>query len=290
MAYTQWTYNPDYNGYFPAAGAVPVLPPGYYNLSTDSSNRLYFAPVEARNDTLLRFPDSVAGEVIKGITDFWSREEAFRKYGLPFKRGILLHGPAGMGKTSTLQLIAREVVAAGGVVMPYHVSLFERGYRFLRMIQPDMPLVVFIEDIEMYEATEGYKDAADFLNVLDGAENISRTVFLATTNHPEKLSARIINRPSRFDMIIEVLHPDKEMRRMYLASLAEHDEIDVDRYVSDTEGMSFAHIKELFIATVILGNGYAESVARLKAMSLTRPFRPSDQPSANGLQKTGQYL
>lgn len=289
MAFSQWTYSPEYNAYFPTRETVPVLPPGYYNLGTDSANRLYFAPVTARDDTLLQFPDSVAGEVVKGINDFWSREEAFRKYGLPFKRGILLHGPAGMGKTSTLQLIAREVVSQGGVVMPFHVSLFERGYRLLRDIQPGMPLVVFIEDIEMYEASEGYKDAASFLNILDGAESISRTVFLATTNHPEKLSARIINRPSRFDMIIEVLHPDKEMRRLYLASLASHDEIEVDRYVQDTEGMSFANIKELFIATMILGNSYEESLARLKAMSLS-PYRPSDQPSANGLQKTGQYL
>ncbi len=292
MTYTQWQHDPD-TGYYANPETAGKLPAGYYELGTDSRGVLFFRPVPARDDTLLRFPDSAAGEVIKGITDFWSREEAFRRYGLPFKRGILLHGPAGMGKTSTLQIIAREVISQGGIALNYNVNLFSYGYRALRQVQPDAPLVVFIEDIETYEASPFPKNGnsdntAAFLNMLDGTENISRVVFLATTNHPERLSARIINRPSRFDMIIEVPPPDKDMRRLYLSSLAEHAEIDVECHVRDTEGMSFAHIKELFIATIILGNGYEESIARLKAMSLA-PYKPSDQPSANGVLQ-GQYL
>jgi AAA+ superfamily predicted ATPase len=286
MTLVQWTYDDGYNAYRASGETVPSLPPGYYWLATDHNSRLLFYPSSARKDTLLQFPDSVTKDVISGISDFWDREETFRKYGLPYKRGILLHGPAGTGKTSALQIIAREVIAAGGIVLTYHPDLFNSGYSALREIQPDTPLVVFIEDIELYEAPE-FKKTAEFLNMLDGAQKIDRTVFLATTNHPEKLSARIINRPSRFDMIIEVPHPDTEMRRMYLASLA-GDDIDTERYVRDTEGMSFAHLKELFVATVILGRGYDETLARLKAMHLT-PFKPSDQPSSNGVA-AGQYL
>jgi AAA+ superfamily predicted ATPase len=287
MAFTQWTNDDQWNAYRASTETVSDLPAGYYRLSTDNNNRLLFNPVPPRDDTLLQFPDSAAGDVISGITDFWSREKTFRKYGLPFKRGILLHGPAGTGKTSTLQIIARKVIAMDGIVLNYHPDYFNLGYRNFREIQPETPLVVFIEDIELYESTD-FKNMSGFLNMLDGAENIDRVVFLATTNHPEKLSARIINRPSRFDMTIEVPPPSIQTRRLYIESLAEHEEIEVERYVKDTEGFSFAHVKELFVATMILGRGYEESVARLKAMHLT-PWKPSDQPSANGAV-SGQYL
>ena len=287
-ANTQWRLDPDAGAYYPSSKTNRKLPAGYYELNADSNGRIFFKPVPARDDTLLRFPDSAAKTVIDGITDFWDREETFREYGLPFKRGILLYGPAGMGKTSTLQIIAREVISKGGLVLNYHHNLFSYGYRALRAIQPGTPLVVFIEDIELYENQDTIGNAnttSAFLNMLDGAENIDRVVFLATTNHPERLSARIINRPSRFDVTIEVPYPDKEMRTIYLSSLG--GDIDTGRYARDTEGMSFAHIKELFISTVILGNGYDETLARLKAMSLAF-HRPSDQPSASGAQ--GQYL
>ena len=287
-ANTQWRLDPDVGAYYPNSKTNRKLPPGYYEINADANGRIFFKLVPARDDTLLRFPDSAAKTVIDGITDFWDREETFREYGLPFKRGILLYGPAGMGKTSTLQIIAREVISHGGIVLNYHHNLFRYGYRTLRAIQPATPLVVFIEDVELYENQDTISNSnttSTFLNMLDGAENIDRVVFLATTNHPERLSARIINRPSRFDVTIEVPYPDKEMRTIYLSSLG--GDIDAGRYARDTEGMSFAHIKELFISTVILGNGYDETLARLKAMSLAF-HRPSDQPSANGAQ--GQYL
>ena len=289
MAFTQWAYSEDLAAYRAIPDTVPGLPPGYYKLITDSNNRVHFCPVPPRDDELLQFPDSASEDVISGIADFWNREHIFRRYGLPFKRGILLHGPAGTGKTSALQIIAREVIARSGIVLTYEPRLFSSGYRHLRAIQPGTPLVVFIEDIELYETLESIANTSTFLNMLDGAENIDKVVFLATTNHPEKLSARIINRPSRFDMIIEVPYPSAEMRRLYISSLAE-DSIDIERYVQDTEGLSLAHVKELFVATVILGAGYTESVARLKAMHLTIPYKPSDTPSANGLQGVGNYM
>ncbi len=284
---SQWVYDDTLSGYRTIGKTVPCLPAGYYELITDGNGRLYFRTVPSRDDTLLRFPNSAARDVIDGIADFWNREKVFRRYGLSYKRGILLHGPAGTGKTSALQIIAREVISRDGIILIYNPGLFNFGYRTLRGIQPDTPLVVFIEDIELYESSE-FKNMVSFLNMLDGAENIDRVVFLATTNHPEKLSARIVNRPSRFDIVIEVPPPDKEVRRLYIQSLAVHEEVDVERYARDTEGMSFAHLKELFVATMVLGNRYEETVARLKAMRLT-PYKPSDQPSANGVP-TGIYM
>jgi len=51
----------------------------------------------------------------------------------------------------------------------------------------------------------------------------------------------------------------------------------VERYVADTEGMSLAHVKELFVATVILGGDYEQTVTRLQQMHVEQPSSDDDE-------------
>lgn len=261
MGYTQWSQSADGSAYIPVGNTVPVIEPGYYDIGIDNGT-MFFRKIRARTDDLLVFPDSASRKVVDGITDFWEREKVFKQYKMPFKRGILLYGPPGSGKSCTLQLIARDVVERGGVVVAFN-SVFLSCYRALRDIQPDIPIVVLMEDFE----TTLKNQESKVLNLLDGVEELDKVVFLATTNYPQMLEPRIINRPSRFDFVIKVPHPNIDSRKLYLYSLIdEKDEIDVEKYATDTEGMSLAHLKELFVATVILGLKYEDTLNRLKAM------------------------
>lgn len=170
------------------------------------------------------------------------------------------------GKSCTLQLVARDVVTRNGIVInfPGDASVFISAYRALRDIQPETPVVVLLED---FDVTLARTDESRLLNLLDGVENLHKCVFLATTNFPERLGDRVINRPSRFDVRIKVDHPSPNMRRQYMENLVhEGDQIDIEAYVRDTEGMSLAHLKELFVATHVLGNNYRETVERLAEM------------------------
>jgi len=124
--------------------------------------------------------------------------------------------------------------------------------RVLRQIQEDTPVVVIIEDIDSF--LEIYNES-EILNVLDGVNEVNKVVFLATTNYPEKLGARIVNRPSRFDKRFRIGYPSKTSRRMYFEHLiGEGDEnklkqkisdlnLDLDRWVEDTDEMSVAHLR-----------------------------------------------
>ena len=106
-------------------------------------------------------------------------------------------------------------------------------------------------------------------NVLDGIDSSENVVFLATTNYPEKLGARIINRPSRFDKRFKIGFPSSEARRIYFEHILREDEletIDLDQWVHDTSDMSVAHLKELYVAVVILGNDYHEAIKALASM------------------------
>lgn len=267
MTYSQWTETTA-GAFSPVGATKDTINPGYYDLASDSAGNIYFVPVRARRDDLLEFPDSASLTVIEGIRDFWAREEMFQKYGLPFKRGILLYGPPGSGKTCTLQIVSREVVEMGGVVVTFNPALFLSAYRAFREIQPETPMIVLMEDFEGYMKTNY---ASKILNLLDGVEQLHRVVFLATTNYPEQLEDRIVNRPSRFDLRILVGLPSATARRAYLKALVqEGDEVDIEQYVKDTKNLSLAHLKELFVAVHILGNDYKQTVKRMRSMAVEK--------------------
>jgi SpoVK/Ycf46/Vps4 family AAA+-type ATPase len=132
------------------------------------------------------------------------------------------------------------------------------------MVQPDTKIVVFMEDLDaLLERKESVT-----LNMLDGAEDLQRVVFVATTNYPEKLGPRVQNRPSRFDRRFKIPHPSPVARQMYLEKVvsAGSAKIDIERYVRDSDGFSLAHLKELFVATVLIGAPYEKAVASLREM------------------------
>jgi len=285
MGYEQWTEHDEGAGYTATGRTVTALEPGVYDIAL-VNGVLIWVPVENRTEELIRFPDTPVAEVATEIEKFWDREALFRAHGLPHKRGILLWGPPGSGKTCTLALVTRDVVRRGGIVIIFRTpGVFSVGYRQLRAIQPDVPLVVLMEDIdELLSKT----NKSEVLNLLDGIEATHKTVFLATTNYPESpnLGPRIVNRPSRFDRRFKIGHPGIESRKMYLETITvPGDDIDICKYAADTDGLSLAHVKELFVATVLLGVNYSKTLKTLKTMS----EKPSSAYDEDGHQGFGTY-
>jgi SpoVK/Ycf46/Vps4 family AAA+-type ATPase len=156
-----------------------------------------------------------------------------------------------------------------GVVLEFdEPNLFVSGMRVLRQIQPETPVVVIMEDID--SILEMYNESL-ILNILDGVNQMDKVVFLATTNYPDKLGHRIMNRPSRFDKRFRIGFPSDESRRMYFEHLIGAENIsklriDLDKWVADTNEFSIAHLKELFVAVIILGDEYKDALKTLKKM------------------------
>lgn len=267
QTFVQWTTT-DAKAFFPASRSVKELSPGLYEIRSTPSGVLYFDHVAVATENLLHFPDTASHAVVEEIQKFWDREEMFREHRLAFKRGMLLWGPPGSGKTCTIKLAIRDLIQRRGIVVKFcHPSIFAEGMRIFREIQPKTPVIVLMEDID--SILEHFCES-DVINILDGVDMIEKVVFLATTNYPERLGARILNRPSRFDKRFKIGMPSAASRKIYLESLLKgkmRRDVNLERWVRDTDGFSIAHLKELFVAVCFLGDTYEAALRTLQEMS-----------------------
>lgn len=177
--------------------------------------------------------------------------------------GIISHN------TCTVKLLIKDIVKRNGIVLKFcSPSLFMAGMRAVREIQPNTPIIVLMEDIDAI--IENFNES-EVINILDGVDEINKIVFLATTNYPEKLGERIINRPSRFDRRYKIAPPNHIARKIYFEYIAKDviDEIDIEQWVKDTDGMSIAHLKELFVGVHILQDNYEIVINKLQNMKET---------------------
>ena len=150
-------------------------------------------------DDLLLTPDSLENEIFGEIQTFWTKSENFKKLGFLHRRGIILHGPPGTGKTSLIHLIAQKTLANDGMV--FYIGDPDDAktcLKHFRAIEPTRPIICIYEEIESLINCYG---ESSILSLLDGEDQINHCVNIATTNFLKKLDGRITNRPKRFDRI-----------------------------------------------------------------------------------------
>jgi hypothetical protein len=258
------------NTFSPTGETTSSLPVGAYKANIDGYGICHLQKMNIITDELLKLPDTSSTRVLNAIDVFWNAKQKFIEKGQLFKRGIMLWGPPGSGKTVTVMLLIDDLIKRGGIVLvSQNPQIASRALETIREIEPDRPLICVLEDID--ELIDNFGESA-ILSLLDGENQINNVVHLATTNYPERLDARIANRPSRFDEIIKIGMPSIEARRFYLRSRITNDELNdesLEKWVIESSDLSIAHLKELVIAVFCLGRNYEETIIRLKKMKIT---------------------
>jgi len=271
--FVQWVI--DGKKFMPMSRTTLTLPCGYYHLGWSSRMEKHF--LEKRNiltDKLLHFPSPVFEEILVDIKGFWDKRDLYGKYEFAYKRGILLFGPPGCGKSSLIQLLAKNLIEKQrGIIInvsgPDDIDAFESVMTYLREIEPDRNVIAIIEDIDNFTESRESEVVTKLLNILDGAMKFDRMVIVATTNYPEKLAERVKNRPSRFDKRYRIGLPNSKIRRYYIENMLMPEDlktIDVDMWVKETRLMTIDHIKELVLSVFVLGYTFEQSMESLRKM------------------------
>lgn len=268
--------------FVPSFKSVDQVPSGIYELQYNRNvSQITLKKQPFKTDELYQLPSYEIQDILKDIQDFWDRRDKYREYNFVHKRGILMYGEPGCGKSGIIQLIAKQLIENDGIIINIKdqddVDFFIDFIATFRKIEPNRPLIVLLEDLDSIAGESNYS-TSKLLNILDGVKQIEDVVYIATTNYPEKLQERITNRPSRFDRRYKVELPNEEIREAYIRHKLKEDDlqkVDIQEWVKRTEGMSLSHLKEVVISTIVMGREFEEVMDNLEGLKRAPSVRGS---------------
>lgn len=169
--------------------------------------RLTDAKPRRRLDSLVLAP-GIRETIVADIRQFFSRRAWYAEMGIPWRRGYLLHGPPGTGKTSLAFALAGELELALCALSLLNPKLSDAGLSELLQRTPARSLIL-IEDVDAFFTERDKQDDrieisfSGLLNALDGVAAQEGRIVVLTTNHKERLDPALI-RPGRIDVPIEI--------------------------------------------------------------------------------------
>lgn len=213
--------------------------------------RFHRLPKVRRENIIL--PKGLLERVERQTVRFSELSEELVAAGRHLKRGILLHGRPGTGKTLTAMYVAQAIEDRTVLLLTGRgQGMIEQSCALARALQP---AIVILEDVDLVAEERTRPGAAcaapllfELLNQMDGLANDADVLFLLTTNRPDILEPALAARPGRVDQAIEVPLPDADCRRRLFELYAEKltlGKINWDNFVKRTEGASPAFIREL---------------------------------------------
>jgi len=253
----------------------------------DNSQALFRMVQASSFDDLIMEPELI--EAIRGdFRQFLDSRDQYLELGVPWRRGALLIGPPGNGKTHCVRALVKEMsvpcLYVQSLADPHldREQLLGAVFRRARQLRP---CVLIMEDLD---ALVGKDNQSFFLNQMDGFEKNEGLIVLATTNHPERIDPAILNRPSRFDRKYHFDLPNANGRRRFLdqwrvrlADKVVWKEASLNATVESTHGYSFAYLKELMISSLTVslsdGSGQFESILVKQLQLLTGQMKTDVQ-------------
>lgn len=252
----------------PVGATIPRLDAGFYNV-VRSEHGWGVAPAKPVSDDLIDIPGTPADEVMHDITKFLATKHRYMRVGLTHKRGYLLHGPPGTGKTSLGLMVGRRFVkdADGVVFFIPNSGLLSIATDIIRAVEPGRPVMFLMEE------ADSFLNDVIALSILDGELSLAGAVFVAMTNHREKMPPRIANRPGRFDRVMYVGAPPRAVQVEYfkrlIARLGEDHGDAPEHMATALEGidLSMGHLREAFVSHILMGATMSEIAERFRQMA-----------------------
>jgi ATP-dependent 26S proteasome regulatory subunit len=207
-------------------------------------------PSIAREDIIL--PQGVLERIERQTITFSKLREKLKAAGRHIKRGLLLYGSPGTGKTLTAMYLANQMPDRTVILLTgQSFGLLEQSCKMARLLQP---ATVILEDVDLVAEERTHQEVGcnailfELLNQMDGLADDADILFLLTTNRPDILEPALAARPGRIDQAIEIPLPDHHCRQRLFDLYGQRLTLRLEQLpqlIDQTEGVSAAFIREL---------------------------------------------
>jgi hypothetical protein len=233
-------------------------------------------PVTRRDDVIL--PEPVLLRVEKHALGVAAHRDALLRLGQHVKRGLLMFGPPGTGKTHTMRYVVTHMAGYTRFLLSGR-ALHAIG-SIADLARELAPAVVVLEDVDLVAqdrsfGPDGNPILFELLDTMDGAAPDADILFLLTTNRADLLEPALAARPGRVDVAVQIDLPDAEARRRLFELYARGVPLrlqpgDVEVVVERTEGVTASFLKELVRRAVLEAAHDDADLSEVTAAQVTR--------------------
>lgn len=171
--------------------------------------------------------DIIPHEQVRAELDFIAasirNREMLKAEGLDIKRGLLLSGPPGDGKSTAIECFVNDIAGEATIIIVEAVDHIRAVYHLAQTLAPT---VVILEDLDLmtksrqnpysYAAMSKDDVTGELLQVLSGGSAYADIVTIATTNYPEAIDEALAKRAGRFDAHIRMGYPNDDEKQRIL--------------------------------------------------------------------------
>ncbi len=210
--------------------------------------------INTRKDKFLNINKNL-NSALEDMNTFLKNKPAYEELGMSYRRGYLFYGPPGNGKTSQIRNLTQNIFSNAITIWLNRLPSIE----MCAALNASPYLKVFVME-EISSSNENSHYMKELLNFFDGETSVPNSIIIATTNYPEELEKNLIDRPSRFDFVIEIPNPTNSEAQEYFESFLGRplgkDEIEF-------KNLSVAHIKEIVLQHRLFGKSLKETYNKM---------------------------